>query len=68
MEVKHMPSIVATLKFEEEDPVMFILNKKTFSTGSRGFHGQGKAEFDGKRYQVNLMAIEIGSKPKPETS
>ena len=63
-----MSSIIATLKFEEENPVMFILNPKSFSTGSRGFHGKGKAEFNGKRYQVNLLVVEIGSKPKPEES
>jgi len=38
------------------------LNAKTFSTGSRGFHTQGKVEIAGKRYQMNLMLVEIGSK------
>jgi hypothetical protein len=43
----------------------FLLNPKTFSTGSRGYHAQGKIEVpNGKRYQVNLLFTEIGSKPK----
>jgi len=41
----------------------FSLSEKQFKTGSRGFHAQGKIPFDGKRYQANLMLIEIGSKP-----
>jgi hypothetical protein len=39
-----------------------VANEKTFATGSRGFHGQGKIEIDGKRYQVQVQLVEIGSK------
>jgi hypothetical protein len=39
---------------------------KEFKTGSRGFHGQGKIEIDGKRYQVQLQFVEIGSKTKTD--
>jgi hypothetical protein len=35
---------------------------KEFKTGSRGFYGQGKIEIDGKRYQVQIQLVEIGSK------
>jgi len=42
----------------------FILNEKTFSTGSRGFHGHGKMMIGDKNYQVNIQLVEIGSKPK----
>ena len=42
----------------------FILNKKNFKTGSRGYHGQGKMQVGDKRYQVNILCVEIGSKPK----
>jgi hypothetical protein len=42
----------------------FILNKKDFKTGSRGFHGTGKMVAGGKNYQVNIQCVEIGSKPK----
>ena len=33
-----------------------------FRTGSTGYHGQGKAEFNGRNYQVNVLVVEIGSK------
>ena len=39
-------------------------NSKTFSTGSRGFHGSEKITIAGKRYQTSLQMVEIGSKPK----
>ena len=42
----------------------FILNKKDFSTGSKGFHGHGKMQVGEKNYQVNIQLVEIGSKPK----
>jgi hypothetical protein len=42
----------------------FILNKKNFKTGSRGYHATGKIQVGNKRYQVNLLCVEIGSKPK----
>lgn len=36
---------------------------KEFSTGSKGFSWQGKVDGqDGRRYQVNVQAILIGSK------
>ena len=37
---------------------------KTFKTGSRGFYGMDKAEIDGKRYQIQFQAVEIGSKAR----
>lgn len=38
---------------------------KVFSTGSTGFYAQGKVEGkDGKRYQVSVQLVLIGSKPK----
>ncbi len=38
------------------------VNKKDFRTGSRGYFAQGKFEVNGKRYQVQVQAVEIGSK------
>jgi hypothetical protein len=43
-------------------------NAKEFKTGSRGFYGQGKIEIDGKRYQVQIQLVEIGSKKPVEKS
>ncbi len=39
---------------------------KDFKTGSKGYHGQGKIEIEGKRYQAQIQLVEIGSKPKSE--
>ncbi len=36
---------------------------KDFKTGSKGFYTNGKLELDGKRYQVQIQLVEIGSKP-----
>jgi hypothetical protein len=40
------------------------LDAKTFSTGSSGYLGHCKVTIDGKRFQVQVQAVEIGSKPK----
>ena len=42
----------------------FILGEKNFKTGSRGYHAQGKMQVGNKRYQINILCVEIGSKPK----
>jgi len=39
------------------------MDEKTFKTGSRGFHGVGKMLVAGRKYQLNILAIEVGSKP-----
>jgi len=42
---------------------------RTFKTGSRGFYGQGKVQgTDGRRFQVSVNIVEIGSKPQPTSS
>ncbi len=44
----------------------FVLNQKTFKTGSKGYHAFGKMQVGEKNYQVNIQCVEIGSKPKEE--
>jgi hypothetical protein len=34
----------------------------TFKTGSDGFRGQGKVIEDGTKYQVQIIAVRVGSK------
>lgn len=34
----------------------------TFKTGSDGFRGQGKVIEDGTKYQVQVIAVRVGSK------
>lgn len=54
---------MATIQLEG-DKMSFLLSKKDFKTGSRGFFGNGKMMAGGKNYQVQIQAVEIGSKPK----
>jgi hypothetical protein len=35
---------------------------KDFKTGSKGYFTSGKVEVEGKRYQVQVQLVEIGSK------
>ena len=48
------------------DKQNFILDKKDFKTGSKGYYGTGKMVAVGKKYQISIQVVEIGSKPKPE--
>ncbi len=60
-------SMIAELKTETgESLVKFVVNPKEFKTGSRGYYANGKAEIDGKRYQIQIQLVEIGSKNKAE--
>ena len=43
------------------------LKPAKFSTGSDGFRGQGKVIENGVKYQVQVMAIRVGSKPKSKS-
>jgi hypothetical protein len=54
---------MATIQLTGEK-MNFILSKKDFKTGSRGYHAQGKMMTGGKNYQINILCVEIGSKPK----
>ena len=42
------------------------LDKREFSTGSKGFFGQDKIEVGGRRYQAQAQAVLIGSKNNPK--
>ena len=46
------------------DKQNFIIDKKDFKTGSKGYYGTGKMVASGKRYQISIQVVEIGSKPK----
>lgn len=59
--------IVAELKTDAGQLVTVLtVPPKEFKTGSRGFFGNGKVELDGKRYQVQIQMVEIGSKKEAE--
>lgn len=57
---------MAQATIQVEGAVMSIpLEPKVFSTGSTGYHGHGKLNAGGdKKFQINIMVVEIGSKPK----
>jgi hypothetical protein len=54
---------IATIQLEGEKQ-NFILTKKDFKTGSKGYHAQGKMLAGRKNYQITILCVEIGSKPK----
>ena len=56
VEIKENEKVVGTLTAPE----------KLFKTGSKGYFGMGKIQIGEKRYQVQVQAVEIGSKPKLE--
>jgi len=59
--------IIAEIKNDQGQLITVLtLPPKEFKTGSRGFYANGKTEIDGKRYQVQVQLVEVGSKPKPE--
>ena len=54
-------------RLEKEDGTLLTITTmvpKQFKTGSKGFYGQGQFVLDGKRYQLNFQAVEIGSRKK----
>ena len=46
------------------DEQVLMANPCEFKTGSKGMRANGQVFLDGKKYQTNVMLIEIGSKPK----
>lgn len=57
--------LIAEIKDETGKVVgMITLPQKQFKTGSRGYYGNSKLEIEGKRYQVQVQMVEIGSKPQ----
>ena len=55
--------IIAELKTEDGKLLgVFTVSPKDFKTGSKGYFTSGKVEVDGKRYQVQVQLVEIGSK------
>jgi hypothetical protein len=62
-------AVIAEIKTDEGVEIAsFALPTKTFKTGSRGYYVNGKAEIDGRRYQVQIQLVEIGSKGKESTA
>jgi hypothetical protein len=61
-------AISAEIKTDTGQVIGIInLPQKLFKTGSRGFYANTKMEIDGKRYQVQIQMVEIGSKSQTES-
>ena len=65
-------NIIAELKTDDGKSLgTMTVAPKNFKTGSRGYYANGKMELDGRRYQLQIQLVEIGSKgtpePKPES-
>jgi hypothetical protein len=59
--------IIAELKSELGESLGTIsVFPKLFKTGSRGYFTSQKIEISGKRYQLQVQLVEIGSKSRPE--
>ncbi|MCC7164007.1 MAG: hypothetical protein IT331_16035 [Anaerolineae bacterium] len=59
-------SLIVEIKTAEGQTIALLtVDAKNFKTGSRGYHGQGKIDYDGKRYQTQVQMVEIGSKGTP---
>jgi hypothetical protein len=60
--------IIAELK-SNDGQMLTVLSvaPKDFKTGSRGYYANQKMEIEGKRYQVQIQLVEIGSKKATET-
>ncbi len=59
--------VIAELKTSEGESLgVLTVAPKEFKTGSRGFYANGKMEIEGKRYQVQVQMVEIGSKERKE--
>lgn len=57
--------LTATLRDDNGKSLgVIVLATKQFKSGSVGYHGQGKVEINGKRHQVQVQAVQIGSKSK----
>ena len=59
--------IIAELKADNGQLLSVLsVTPKEFKTGSRGYYANQKAEIGGKRYQVQIQLVEVGSKKEAE--
>ena len=59
--------LTATIRTDDGKAIgIVVLKEKHFRTGSIGFFGTAKVEIEGRRHQVQVQAVEIGSKAKSD--
>ena len=55
--------LITEIKKQDGELVTVLtVPSKEFKTGSKGFYASSKAEIDGKKYQIQVQVVEIGSK------
>jgi hypothetical protein len=60
-------ALMAEIKTDDGKLVAVLtVPTKDFKTGSKGYYANGKAEVNGKRYQMSVQLVEIGSKKMAE--
>ncbi len=64
--------LVAELRTDTGETIATLpISQKQFKTGSRGYYTNHKVEIGGRRYQIQIQFVEIGSKniagAEPET-
>jgi hypothetical protein len=61
-------NLIVEIKSPENTSIgILTATPKDFKTGSKGYFGNGKLEIEGKRYQVQIQLVEIGSKVKKKS-
>ncbi len=61
-------NIIVELKTDAGQLIgLMTVPPKDFKTGSKGYFTSGKVEVEGKRYQVQVQLVEIGSRPTEKT-
>ena len=61
-------NIIVELKTDAGQLIgLMTVPPKDFKTGSKGYFTSGKVEVEGKRYQVQVQLVGIGSKPTDKT-
>ena len=59
--------VIAELKSDSGQMLAVLtVAPKEFKTGSKGFYANQKIDLGGKRYQLQIQLVEIGSKKKAE--
>jgi hypothetical protein len=60
--------LTATIRDDRGESVgVLVLQPKTFASGKEGWHGQGKIEIEGLRYQCQAQAVRIAGQDSPST-
>ena len=61
--------LTATIRDDTGQSVgVLVLQPKTFASGKEGWHGQGKIDVDGIRYQAQGQLVKIAGQDEADTA